>query len=154
VEAGANGQANLDDTSHYGNLFQRSFRDSGAILVGAGASGYRSPECFTDYGSRFDVQGWGDGVMTLGYGADDRNIPGISVNGSDTSQWYATGFNGTSSAAAMVAGAAADMQSYRKSQSLAVYTPAQLRSQMVATGTPQPTPVTQNIGPLPNLRGA
>lgn len=153
VEAAGNGSVNFDNTAVYGNLFQRSSHDSGAIMVGAGVSNSRTPECFTNYGSRVDVQGWGDSVMTLGYGASNtEGVSGISVNGSDATQFYATGFSGTSSATPIVLGAAADIQGNRKALGQSVYTPSQMRSLLASTGTPQPTPVTQNIGPLPNLR--
>ena len=43
-------------------------KNSGAIMVGAGASGTRDRLGFSNFGSRVDVQGWGNGVATLGYG--------------------------------------------------------------------------------------
>ena len=48
VEAAGNGSMNLDN-SIYKNLFNRSYRDSGAILVGAGTSSTpHSPMCWTE----------------------------------------------------------------------------------------------------------
>jgi len=73
VEAGGNGGMNFDNPI-YGDAFDLNVRDSGAIVVGAGFSGSpgytpaRAPHCWTNYGSRIDVQGWGDSIWTLGYG--------------------------------------------------------------------------------------
>lgn len=67
VEAGGNGSADLDDPV-YGGLFDRNVRDSGALLVAASLSTGRWPTCWTNYGSRIDVHGWGENVVTLGYG--------------------------------------------------------------------------------------
>ena len=46
----------------------------------------------SNFGSRVDVQGWGDSVATLAYG--DL----LMANGSDSRQWYTGSFSGTSSA--------------------------------------------------------
>src|SRR5262249_33285607 len=57
VEAAGNGQMNLDDP-FYAGRFDRTIRDSGAILVGAGrsanavATSRRSAWCFSNFGSR------------------------------------------------------------------------------------------------------
>ncbi|WP_251033121.1 hypothetical protein [Bacillus sp. ISL-7] len=66
-EAARNGAENLEDEI-YQNKFNRSHRDSGAILVGAGAPppgtygrNYgpdRSRLEFSNYGAIVDVQGW------------------------------------------------------------------------------------------------
>ncbi|SPQ02048.1 exported hypothetical protein [Candidatus Sulfobium mesophilum] len=70
VEAAGNGNVNLDQRD-CGDTFNRAKRDSGAIIVGAGqspATGHpREREWFSSYGSRVDVQGWGDSVATTGY---------------------------------------------------------------------------------------
>src|SRR5205085_10068201 len=82
VEAAGNGSMNLD-SSIYGGAFNRAVRDSGAIVVGAGTSfGGRAPECWTNFGSRVDVQGWGDSVATPG-GGDLAMVHGAG----DTNQW-------------------------------------------------------------------
>ena len=81
--------------------------DSGAILVGAGRSPIwgvqaRSAEYDSNYGFRVDLQGWGDSVVTTGYG----NL--YNLNGPD---WFYTfDFPNTSSATAIVAGAVASVQ--------------------------------------------
>ncbi|HYK04290.1 MAG TPA: S8 family serine peptidase [Thermoanaerobaculia bacterium] len=141
VEAGGNGSTNLDDPV-YGGAFNRMVRDSGAILVGAGDS--RSPSCFTNYGSRIDMHGWGNNVMTLGYG--DRFNPG------DENQWYTHTFSGTSSASPIVTGAASSIigVSLADGQGYGGRTPAEIRKILRDTGTPQVSDP-RNIGPLPNL---
>ncbi len=156
AEAAGNGSMNLD-SSIYGNDFKRATRDSGAILVGAGmyagtpsVSGLpRQPECFSNYGSRVDAQGWGDNIESLGYG----NIIPPGAPQSDQNQWYTFNFSGTSGATPMVAAAATDIEGSRVASGLAVLTPAQVRSLLVSTGTAEPAGF-GNIGPLPNLRAA
>jgi len=146
VEAAGNGSMNLDSPI-YGGLFNRNVRDSGAILVGAGTAGNRVPECWSNYGSRVDVQGWGDSVTTLGYGDF------AMLGGSDDRQWYTANFSGTSSASPIVTGAAASIQGMRKARGMANLDSCQMRRLLSQTGTAQASS-SRNIGPLPNLRTA
>ncbi|HJQ68455.1 MAG TPA: S8 family serine peptidase [Blastocatellia bacterium] len=153
VEASANGFENLDDPVYQG-AFNRSQRDSGAIIVGAGlppaglyGSGpdrARTEE--SNYGSRVDVQGWGRFITTTGYG-DLRREQGVN-------NWYTINFGFTSGAAAMVAGAAALIQSIVKARGQAPIPPAQLRRLLTTTGTPQAGDTSKPIGPRPDLRAA
>lgn len=148
VEAGGNGATDLDDWT-YGNAFNRWVRDSGAILVGAGQSYQRSPTCFTNFGSRIDLHGWGYNVMTLGY----NNMPGWSI--ADERQWYTNAFNGTSSASPIVTGAAASIigVSLANGQGYGGRSPAEIRQILKDTGTPQLSDP-RLIGPMPNLAAA
>ena len=146
VEAAGNGSMNLD-SAIYGGLFNRGVRDSGAIIVGAGTSNGRVPECWSNFGSRVDVQGWGDSVATLAYG--DL----LMANGSDSRQWYTRSFSGTSSASPIVTGAAAAIQGMRKARGLYTLNSYQMRRLLGQTGTSQASD-SRNIGPLPNLRSA
>ncbi|NTU86261.1 MAG: S8 family serine peptidase, partial [Chloroflexales bacterium] len=111
VEAAGNGAENLDDPIYeqrpagfpasWTNPFNRANRDSGAILVGAGApppgthgndhGPDRSRLGFSNYGALIDAQGWGREVTTCGYG--DLQGP---VGQEDL--WYTDRFSGTSSA--------------------------------------------------------
>jgi hypothetical protein len=162
VMAAGNGGQNLDDPifsqgngGHWPFLPQN---DSGAIIVGAGASsaGFgntttpRSRLSFSTYGSRVNLQGWGQGVWTTGYGA------AYSAEG-PTLQYTST-FGGTSSASPVVAGACALVQSvYKARNSGATLTSHQMRSLLMSTGMPQQdgaNPATQNIGPLPDIEAA
>jgi len=144
VAAGGNGSMNLDNAV-YGNRFNRNYRDSGAILVGAGTSSTpHSPMCWTNYGSRVDAQGWGENVTTTGWNCDAFSY-GID-------QCYTYSFNGTSSASPIVAGAAAAIQSYFKNVKGNTLNSYAVRQLLVNTGTPQSG--TNHIGPLPNLVNA
>jgi len=145
VEAGANGATDLDDPV-YGGLFNRSVRDSGAILVGASNSTDQAPTCFTNFGSRIDVHGWGWNVTTTGYGD-------LFNGGGDENQYYTSVFGGTSSASPIVVGTAADLQGVALARGFGAITPADVRWRLNDTGTPQASD-TRLIGPQPNLRAA
>jgi serine protease len=150
IEAAGNGGVNLDHTA-CSVVFDRTLQDSGAIIVGAGqppSSGAdRQREGFSSFGSRIDLQGWGSAVVTTGYGdlylASDRPA--------DPGFWYTGGFNGTSSAAAIVAGAAANLQGIALAQSGIPLPPLQTRTLLVQTGSPQLGNIAEPIGPRPNV---
>lgn len=148
VELAGNGAVNLDNQIVYGDLFNRSVRDSGAILVGAGTSSnnypLNSPLCFSNYGSRVDVQGWGELVATTGYGV-------LFDGEGDVNQFYGF-FSGTSSASAIVTGASAAVQSHFKNVKGSTLNSNAMRQLLINTGTPQAG--TNHIGPLPNLVSA
>lgn len=141
VEAAGNGNRSLDESACRGQ-FNRSSRDSGAIMVGAGTFDTHARVPTSSWGGRIDVQGWGDNIITTGYG--DLFDPG------DVRQRYTQVFGGTSGASAMVAGIAVVVQGVRRASGLAPLSPAALRQLLVDTGTPQSAPA-RNIGPLPNL---
>ncbi len=143
VEAAGNGSVDLDDPV-YGGAFDRSVRDSGAILVGASDAATRAPLCYTNHGSRVDVHAWGEKVVTLGYG---------DLSGSGEDQAYTDTFGGTSSAAPIVVGAVASLQGAANVAGLGAIDPRVLRELLRATGTPQGAS-TKQIGPQPDLRGA
>lgn len=153
VEPAGNGFENLDDPIYKG-VFDRRVRDSGAIIVGAGhpEGGVYGPgpdRTRTDesnYGSRVDVQGWGRFVTTCGYGPLRQEQGPNNI--------YTDIFGATSAAAAMVAGAAAVLQSIVKERGLDPLTPAQLRQLLVSTGSPQQGNLRQRIGPRPDLKAA
>lgn len=149
VAAAGNGAQDLDHPSLDG-LFNRSVRDSKAIIVGAGAPSSRiggQPRerlDFSDWGSRVDVQAWGRGVTTIGYG--DLFAPN-----NDVRQFYTEEFSGTSSATPIVAGAVAVVQGIRKARGLAPLTGPELVTQFLRTGSPQAPGRVGHIGPLPNV---
>ena len=164
VEAAGNGDVNFDAPAFKDTGLQM---DSGAIVVGAGVPpsnhvdfagedplpGYaslgapRSRLYFSNYGKIVNVQGWGWHVATLGYGD--------AQGGASENRWYTLRFSGTSSAAPIVAGAAACLQGRAKAKNGAPMTPAKVRDILMKTGTPQQAgpgaPLSQHIGPLPNL---
>ncbi len=143
IEAGANGSQNLDDPS-WGGIFNRSVRDSGAIMVAAGTPSGLVAESFTNYGSRMDVHAWGSSIVTTGYGD--------LYNGGTLQTRYAAGFNGTSGASPMVAGSALCLEGIARAAFGSPLTPVQIRSALRDTGTPQQG--TRLIGPRPNLGAA
>jgi hypothetical protein len=153
VESAGNGSEDLDNAAYQGK-FDRTQRDSGALFVGAGlpAGGIYGPgpdRTRTDesnYGSIVDVQGWGRLVATTGYG--DTHI------GKGQNNWYTLQFGATSGATAMVAGAAAVLESIVKASGQTPLTPSALRQLLTATGSPQQGDLSQHIGPRPNLRAA
>jgi Subtilase family len=146
IEAAGNGNVNLDSAA-CGTKFNRSVRDSGAIIVGAGSSTDHSRLSFSSYGSRVDVQGWGHNVTTTGYG--DAFNPG-----NDERQRYTNTFSGTSSATPIVSGAALAVNGARLACGLPVLNSVQMRTALASSGTPQANPGTGNIGPLPSVLGA
>ena len=143
VEAAGNGSANLDDAA-YGNLFNRNVRDSGAIVVGASTATTRVPMCWTNFGSRVDVHGWGEQVASMGYGD-------LFASGED--QFYTATFGGTSSASPIVTGAAASLQGVAIASGRGLLAPREVRQILAETGTPQAAS-SMNIGRLPDLRQA
>ena len=145
VEAGGNGSVDLDHSSFNG-IFNRSIRDSGAILIGASFSTSRSPKCWTNYGSRIDVHGWGENVVTLSYG-DLFNEAGETRD-------YTDSFSGTSSASPIVAGAAASVQGILKARGKVLLNSIQMRDLLNTTGTVQTGDLARKIGPLPNIINA
>ncbi len=157
-EAGANGAEDLDSPAYQnGNGGHHPFlpaNDSGAIMVGAGNSPYvdgedpRAPSWFTNYGATMDVQGWGDGIVTTGYG--DLH-PG-EASEEERNLWFKRSFGGTSGATPIVAASAAILQDTFKAVNGRVATPAEMKTILRSTGTGQQG--TQIIGPLPDLRAA
>lgn len=155
IEAAGNGAENLDHSAYQGKL-DRTKRDSGAIMVGAGGparDGFddRARLDFSNYGSRVDVQGWGRKVATLDYG--DLQRCDNSESRSYVDRHYTDEFSGTSSASPIVAGAAVLVESYAKSRG-GVLTPRRVRELLRATGTPQTSDPKQQIGPRPDLAKA
>jgi hypothetical protein len=164
VEAGGNGSEDLDDALYstrpasfpisWTNPFNRANRDSGAIVVGAGAppSGNwgtdRSRLDFSNYGSMVNVQGWGREVTTCGYG----DLQG----GMNEDLWYTSSFSGTSSASPIVVGTLGCLQGVLRASGRVPLTPARARQLLRATGSPQQDtqgrPSTQRIGNRPDLR--
>jgi len=154
VEAGGNGSQNLDDPLYDpapGKEPQR--RDSGAIMVGAGAppNGLFGPDRsrldFSNYGARVDCQGWGRSVVTLGYGDLRNGTP---------QQQYTAQFSGTSSASPIIAGTSACVQGYARARGHPVIDCTTMRTWMRNTGSSQSDgpngPASQRIGNRPNLR--
>jgi subtilisin family serine protease len=173
VAAGGNGRQDLDDPiydqpppsphrpfpSSWRNPFRRDPAGPASIIVGAGAPPQqqglttRPDLCrleFSNFGSAFDAQGWGELVTTCGFG----NLPG--GGGADEDFWYTGRFSGTSSAAPMVAGALACLQGILKAGGLPPLGPSAARGLLRGTGSPQQdhpsSPASRRIGSRPDLR--
>lgn len=150
IEPAGNGWQNLDNYTntaglHVLNRTSPDFQDSGAIMVAA--AGFTAPHGpllgITNFGSRIDCYAWGDNVDTLT----------TDGTGTATNQ-YTAFFNSTSSASAIIAGAALIVQSVAVARGNPRFTPAQLRTILgnPATGTASSNPVADHIGVMPNLR--
>lgn len=140
IMAAGNGEVDLDLPA-YESYRQRN--DNNSIRVGAGSPYTLNRLPFSTHGSPIHVQAWGEDVATAGYGDLFR---------SDDNHTYTANFSGTSSASALVAGAAAVIQSWYKNHTNSVLTPIQMRDLLIRTGTfPQ---LNDKIGPLPNVNNA
>ncbi len=152
-EAAGNGSENYDDTSIYQQKFDTTFRNSHAIMCGAGAPPNqfmtygiaRHRLGFSNYGERVNLQGYGNGVTTTGYG----NL----YSGGSQNSWFTNSFSGTSSASPIVTGSVMALQAAYKAASGGVPLDAdEVRTILNATGTQQQADTLEHIGPLPNLR--
>ena len=144
VAAAGNGNQNLDN-SNYTSYMNRG--DSGAIIVGAGTSNTTHQRIsYSTYGSRVNLQGWGQNVLAPGYGD-------YVTYGSDFNQQY-TNFSGTSSATPIVASCAIILQSLYFNATGNYLTSQQIRDILIQTGIPQGGDISKHIGPLPNMQAA
>ncbi|KAK1830615.1 peptidase S8/S53 domain-containing protein [Podospora conica] len=149
IEPAGNGGMNLDlPVTRFGDPVPKSllavghadFRDSGAILVGAGSSAVpRTRLAFSNYGARVDVHAWGHNIRTTSV-----NVPAYTDAYGD--------FDGTSGAAPIIAGAALVMQGIVKVRTGGKLGPAALRTRIKIGGTDSATPWTDKIGVMPNLK--
>lgn len=156
VEAAGNGGVDLNDAA-CGTTFDRTVRDSGAIIVGAGeppGPDDRERRGSSSYGSRVDVQGYGTGIVTTGYGRLAPNGYRDPDDLNDPDTWYTFIFGGTSGASAMVAGAVANLQGIALNTFGTPILPFQMRSLLAETGSPQLGTTAENIGPRPDLQAA
>lgn len=154
VEAAGNGNHDFDTWfGSGGNRLNRTspdFVDSGALMVGESVwtvphdrrTGLNDG---SNYGSRLDCYAWGERVATCAGG---------DLQGGAPEQLYTAYFAGTSSAAAIIVGAAALVQSYYLAAEQTPMSPTQLRMLLSdpSTGTPQGPGVAGAIGVMPNLR--
>ena len=140
--AAGNGDNNLDSGS-YGGKFDRSVRDSGAVMVGASDGILLNKASFSNYGSRLDAHGWGWDVVTAGYGSLQSGPP---------TEEYTDSFSGTSSATPIVTGAGIQIMGVYRAVFGLDMDPLTLRDLLTATGTPQGSG--GQIGPRPNVYDA
>ncbi|ANE86891.1 MULTISPECIES: S8 family peptidase [Bacillus] len=149
IEAGANGWNDLDQFKDRKgkqvlNRNSKDFKDSGAIMVGAGSSSFPHERMwFSNYGSRIDVYGWGENVDTT---TAEQSRSAVNL--------YTSSFSGTSSASPIIAGAATLVQSIAKENLGQPYRPSELRAILSnqSTGTKSKDPYADKIGVLPDLK--
>lgn len=151
-EAAGNGSQDLDDAV-YGGWFDATVQHSGAIICGAGAppSGAfgldRSRLGFSNHGQRVDLQGYGNGVVTTGYGG--------LFDPDDPRQLYTATFGGTSAASPIVTASVACVQGRYKAVSGGyTMTAKEIRDLLYSTGSPQTGTTSEHIGPRPDLGAA
>jgi serine protease len=148
IEPAGNGNQNLSNTALYGTSFPDGKPNSGAIIVGSSNScSETQPNArhySSSYGSRVNTYADGDCVTAAGYG---------TIQGGANSE-YTSYFNGTSSASAIAAGAAALVSSTAQAAGKTL-TPLQLRTALTTTGLAQDTiPENAYIGRKPQIRQA
>lgn len=155
VEPAGNGNPNTDtgydlSSSMFDSAFTSSHPSSGALIVGAGGTGCSTTRevrmSYSNYGTRVDLQGTGECIVSTGYG--DLYWPTVN-------SYYTGSFGGTSSASASIAGVAAELSSSYKQINGTALSPTALKSDLIYGGTPQNTSVNSgNIGVLPNMASA
>lgn len=177
IEPAGNGYRDLDGFKRNDNgsmiqPFNRSnrsgFRDSGALVVGGSRSGFNHPRHrMSNYGSRIDCYAWAENVMTTwhvhllrrlskwgGWLMTRRLLRFFDIEpGDDTLITETAGFSGTSSAAAIIAGVAACVQSLTQAYLGFRHSPWQLRLLLSdgVNGTSSNDPASDKIGVMPNL---
>lgn len=157
VEAAGNGGEDFDHPIYGGRLSRAA--DSGALMIGGGASAWQpdplSRLSWSNYGERLDLQGWGSDIVTTGGREPDYHDLFDHPYGS---RCYTQSFGGTSGATPIVAGAVAAIAGSLKAAGQPPLPPNEMRRLLIATGTPQrpsaSAPLSQAIGPLPNLAAA
>jgi len=117
------------------------FQDSGAIMVSAStpAGGAHFPLSSANYGSRIDCFAWGEGVETC------------STDDSGTASLYTSNFNGTSAAAAIIAGAALSFQGICKKTLGYPLSPGQIRYYLSCNGSISFPYSPKDIGVMPDF---
>ena len=140
IAAAGNGNNNLD-TSSCGGLTYHG--DNGGMLVGAGSSSSYQRLYFSNYGTQVKINSWGENVTTTGYGYLFGNPGGPRS--------YTYGFNGTSSATPLCAGALALIQSYAKRVHHVTLNGYFMRNLLAYTGNSSPN---QHIGVRPDVQRA
>ena len=157
IEAAGNGDIysqrgiDLDDFESDGlQIFNRSaknFMDSGAIMVGAATASVPHLRMrYSNYGNRLDCYAWGERVVTAGY------YPNSSGSLLDT---VTQKFCGTSSAAAIVCGAAIAVQSICEENLGFRLSPGELRNilsnELYGTSSANGKTI-DKIGAMPDLK--
>ncbi|ARF68056.1 hypothetical protein B7C51_09770 [Paenibacillus larvae subsp. pulvifaciens] len=149
IQSAGNSSVNLDEYTVNGkyvmNRNSPDFKDSGAIIVGGASSDEpHKRRKSSGYGSRVDVYAWGENVTTTYSNNDDPSIKNL----------YRHNFNGTSSAAPIIAGAVVNLQGIAKAKLGRPFTPEEVRDLLSDpdTGTSSKNPSSDRIGVMPDLK--
>jgi Subtilase family len=157
VQAAGNGKNDLDNFITLSgkqvlNRHSPDFKDSGAIMVGAGTSQvpherWSTSTLGSNYGNRIDCYAWGENIDTTG----DPYLPSAqhALN-------YTSSMGGTSGASAIISGAALSLQGIAKAfrpNSITI-SPNEMRLLLSSpnTSTPSADPLVDRIGVMPDLR--
>ncbi len=160
IEAGGNGQMNLNNPDLYTGSWTFAHNmatdDAGAIMVGASEGANENKISFSNCGTRVNSFAWGQGVVTTGYPYGPYAWNGTSSPkppNTDPNAYFVDMFGGTSSAAAMVGGAAALVQSYARNilGHKRYLMPLKMREIIVGSGVTQKDTSGCNIGKQPRI---
>lgn len=169
VEAAGNGDVDLDTHPELDTKSRDTFKDSGAIIVGAGMSALDATGAgherwlltppppppisrpASNYGSRVDCYAYGENVVTTGPTPNPACALGA---GTTPTTQYRCDFGGTSAAAPIVAGAAVVLQGMHRATKGGSLSPDQMRQVFRTVGTPQGLVTPGHIGLMPDLKAA
>lgn len=126
VNNAANGSASLDDP-RFLRRFDRTFRDSGAIMVSSSAAGVLQRAAYANWGSRVDAHSWGDDVVATGYGTH-------FYPNQDRRQAYTQAYSGTSAGSTTTCGIVCALQGAARRQLERSLIGAELRQLFAAYG--------------------
>jgi hypothetical protein len=139
VVCAGNGIRSLDDPQLL-RRFDRTFRDSGAIIVASSDAGALVRAPYSNWGSRIDANGWGNQVVSAGYG-------NLFYGNSDARQAYTDAYTGTSSSTPHITGVILSMQGAARRQLGRSLTLAEIQTALHTYGAPTP----DAIGLRPDL---
>jgi len=160
IVGSGNGQMDLGNSDLYTGdwdwAVDLSANDSGSILVGATWGANKEKIFFSNYGATLDAFAWGTGVVTTGYPYGQyawEGTTGAVPPNTETNSYFIDNFGGTSSAAAMVGGAATLIQSYAKREAggKRYLMPVKMREILINSGVPQADTTGENIGKQPRV---
>lgn len=148
IEAGGNGGYDLDNSRNVENKLvlntgDPNYQDSGAVVVGAATAKHPHERMsYSNYGSRVDCYAWGENVYCA---TSNDKSPFETAD-------HVPDFDGTSSASAIIAGAALAVQGMSAAAGRPLpLTSRELRGLFRQFGT-APASQVKRIGLMPNLR--